>query len=74
MLDCQAVLDQLFDYIDAELSEEARRDLKAHLDLCRNCYDHVEFEQMLRRKLREKTSHTCPASLKKRIQIILENF
>lgn len=74
MLDCQAVLDKLFDYIDAEMSDEARRQLKSHLDLCRNCFDRVEFEQLLRTQLRRKTNHTCPEHLKKRIEIILENF
>lgn len=74
MLDCQAVLDRLFDYIDEELTQENKQALKAHLDLCRHCFDRIQFEHILREKMRQKTSICCPEKLKQRIQILIEQF
>lgn len=59
MLDCQAVIDRLFDCIDNELSEENKVSLKLHLDLCRHCFDRVQFEFVLREKMKQKTSTCC---------------
>lgn len=74
MLDCQDVIDNLFDYLDQEMTVEVQTSLKAHLDLCRNCFDRVQFEEVLRIKMRQKTSHCCPEKLKKRIQSLLDQF
>lgn len=74
MLDCQAVVDRLFDYIDEELTPENKLALKAHIDLCRQCFDRIEFEVVLREKVKKKTVVMCPEKVRQRIQSILEQF
>jgi anti-sigma factor (TIGR02949 family) len=74
MLDCQAVIDRLFDYIDGELTEENKLALKNHLDLCKQCFDRIQFEFILREKMKNKTHVCCPEKLRRRIQILIEQF
>ncbi len=74
MRDCEAILKELFHFIDNEMDGQSAAEIKAHLDLCRPCLDRVEFEKVLRQHCKEKTSHLCPDKLKSRIQKIIENF
>lgn len=45
MLDCEAVMRQLWDYLDGELTPERAAAIRAHLELCRRCYPQYEFER-----------------------------
>lgn len=45
MLDCQAAMRQLWDYLDGELSDERMAAVRAHLSVCARCYPHYEFER-----------------------------
>ncbi|MDX2262464.1 MAG: zf-HC2 domain-containing protein [Gemmatimonadales bacterium] len=44
MLDCDAVMRQLWDYLDGELSEERRTAIAGHLKMCNHCFPAFEFE------------------------------
>lgn len=44
MLDCNAVMQQLWDYLDGELSEERREAIAEHLKMCNHCFPAFEFE------------------------------
>ena len=74
MRDCKSVLKDLFDYIDKEMNDQDASEMKAHLELCRVCFDRMEFEQLLRSHLQDKTTHPCPDSLKTRIKKLIENY
>ena len=41
-MDCQEVLDQLADFIDAETREELTRTIEEHLSNCRDCRVEVD--------------------------------
>lgn len=45
MLDCEAVMRQLWDYLDGELTPERTRQLAAHLAVCQRCHPQMAFEQ-----------------------------
>jgi anti-sigma factor (TIGR02949 family) len=45
MLDCEAVIRQLWDYLDGELTPERMAAIRAHLELCKRCYPQYEFER-----------------------------
>lgn len=45
MLDCESVMRQLWDYLDRELSPERMEALRVHLEMCKRCYPHYEFER-----------------------------
>ena len=44
-LDCDAVVRQLWDYLDEELTEDRMAAIREHLSTCAKCYPHFEFEQ-----------------------------
>jgi mycothiol system anti-sigma-R factor len=43
--DCQALLEKLYVFVDAELGEEECAALQRHVDACAGCMGHVEFER-----------------------------
>jgi anti-sigma factor (TIGR02949 family) len=45
MLDCDAVMRQLWDYLDAELTPERMEQIGAHLAICKRCYPQYQFER-----------------------------
>jgi anti-sigma factor (TIGR02949 family) len=45
MLDCDAVMRQLWDYLDGELSPERMRAIEEHVKMCGRCSPQVEFER-----------------------------
>lgn len=45
MLDCEAVMRRLWDYLDGELDASRRAQVAAHLEACRACAGHFAFEQ-----------------------------
>jgi anti-sigma factor (TIGR02949 family) len=44
-IDCRAALDQLWDYLDGELSPERMESVRTHLALCARCYPEHDFEK-----------------------------
>ena len=74
MMDCQDIIEKVFDYIDHEMDAANLAQLKAHLDLCRSCFDRVQFEIVLREHIKIKTHHCCPDKVKIRIQRIINSF
>ena len=74
MTDCQTLIRKVFEYLDHELTDAEKNEFRRHMDLCRQCFDQVEFERRLREECRTKTCHPCPDALKKRIQDLIRNF
>ncbi len=74
MRDCKEVLEELFQFLDKEVNASAATEIKAHLELCRSCFDRMEFEKELRQHFQDKTKHMCPEEVKNRIKKIIENF
>jgi anti-sigma factor (TIGR02949 family) len=67
-IDCQAAADRLYEYLDDELTPEAKAEVKAHLDDCALCFKLLGFEDSYLSFLRARTrAHEAPAHLKKRI-------
>lgn len=52
MLDCNAVMRQLWDFLDHELPPERMADVEAHLEMCSRCTGHVKFERSFKAALR----------------------
>lgn len=46
-IECAAAMRQLFDYLDGELTEERMQAIRAHLDGCRRCHPHYDFQQVV---------------------------
>jgi mycothiol system anti-sigma-R factor len=44
MASCRELIEQLWDYLDAELQPERMQELAAHLAECARCYPQYQFE------------------------------
>jgi len=75
-MNCRETLEQAYLYLDGEgLSEQRRREIRAHLEDCVPCYERVGIEQevtALLAKLRGCTA--CPDELRVRITSLIERF
>lgn len=45
MLDCDAVMRQLWDYLDRELTPDTMMAIHRHLDMCRQCRPHAAYRR-----------------------------
>ncbi|MEX2180888.1 MAG: zf-HC2 domain-containing protein [Gemmatimonadaceae bacterium] len=52
MIDCDAVIRQLWDYLDGELTPDRLAALEAHIKMCERCAPHVAFERSFKSALR----------------------
>jgi len=66
--DCSEALNQLQVFLDGELTEERRRLIASHLDLCPPCLDRHDFEAELRRVIAQRCREQVPDDLKIRIE------
>lgn len=66
-VDCEEAVHQLYHYLDGELTEERRRAIAVHLDLCGSCADAAGFEKELRMVIANCCRDRVPESLKVRI-------
>ena len=74
MLSCEQILQELWQYLDRDLTHEELASVKEHLDLCRSCFTRVEFEKCLREEMKKKTNHCCPEQVKDRIKNLLNLY
>lgn len=56
---CKEAVNKLHEYLDNELDNVTTEQIKKHLDLCRLCCDHFEFEKTLKDLV-----HKCCSSAK----------
>lgn len=53
MLDCEAVMRQLWDYLDRELTETNMHDIELHLAACEKCRPQADFRRAFRGALQD---------------------
>ena len=72
--DCRVTLKKAYLYLDGELlSEEERVDIRVHLEECRPCLERYGLEgEVTALVARLKGRQSCPESVKKRIQILIQ--
>jgi len=68
MIDCEAVMRQLWDYLDGELTPSRADAIRAHLSACARCFPHVEFEEKFLAALASaRRSVSDPDELRERV-------
>lgn len=73
-ISCEEALKRVFDYIDDHLRGKTRAELEHHLETCRHCFDRVEFEQLLKSRLRKLNIKSTPSALRKRVEELVDRF
>lgn len=72
MLDCDAVMRQLWDYLDGELTAERTAAIGEHLALCARCFPQYEFERAFLETVgRTRREHASYDALRARILVAL---
>ncbi len=71
-VDCDEAVHQLYHYLDGELTDEKRREIGQHLDLCGPCAGAAEFEAELRQVIANKCRDHVPESLIRRIAAAID--
>jgi mycothiol system anti-sigma-R factor len=66
-VDCQEAVRELYTYLDGELTEERRVEIKVHLDLCQPCAGAAGFEVELRQVIAQRCRDHVPDSLIERV-------
>lgn len=72
-IDCAEATKRFNDYMDKYIRGKARDELLHHLQTCRHCFERIEFEQLLKSKVRSlgKSSSSGAKQVKKEIETIL---
>jgi mycothiol system anti-sigma-R factor len=65
--DCANSLQELYAYLDGELTDDRRGHIQAHLDGCLPCYEAYDFEAELRIVISARCREEVPESLRDRV-------
>jgi mycothiol system anti-sigma-R factor len=70
---CEEALQELYTFLDGELTDDRRAAIQQHLDDCPPCYEQYDFEAELRLIVAAKCKDTVPDALRDRIAQALVN-
>ena len=71
-VNCEEAVHELYHYLDGELTEERREEIRIHLDWCGPCNGAAEFEAELRRVIANRCKDRVPQSLIDRVAETLD--
>jgi mycothiol system anti-sigma-R factor len=71
-LNCEEAVHELYHYLDGELTEERRVEIRIHLDYCGPCGGAAEFEAELRRVIANRCKDRVPQSLIERVAAAID--
>jgi len=66
-IDCDEAVHQLYHYLDGELTDDRRREIALHLDLCEPCAGAAGFEAELRQVIANRCRDRVPDALVRRV-------
>ena len=65
--DCKEAVEQLYEFLDGELTPEKRSSISDHIDACGHCLDAYEFHTDLKAVISEKCRTDLPLGLRDRV-------
>jgi mycothiol system anti-sigma-R factor len=72
--DCEQVLEELYTYLDGELTDERRHLISHHLDDCNPCLEVFDFEAELRMVVQTRCQEQVPDQLRLRVEASLRQI
>jgi anti-sigma factor (TIGR02949 family) len=71
-VDCVKAMDNLADYLKRELTPELMVEVRQHIERCRDCFKHAQFEESFLAMLETRAAReACPQKLRARILDLL---
>lgn len=71
-VDCVEAVHELYSYLDGELTEVRREEIRVHLDWCGPCGGAAQFEEELRRVIANRCKDRVPQSLIERVAAAID--
>ena len=71
--DCSDALHRLYHYLDGELTDDRRQEIRQHLDDCGPCLEAFDFEAELRVMISRKCRDDVPESLRIRVAQVIRH-
>jgi len=71
-VDCVEAVHELYSYLDGELTETRRHEIRVHLDWCGPCGGAAQFEEDLRRVIANRCKDRVPQSLIERVAAAID--
>ncbi len=67
-VDCRSAMQQLWDFVDGEMTPDRLAAVERHLDACSHCLPHAEFAERLLKAVHEtRVAGGCPEATRKRV-------
>ena len=66
-VDCNAVVEELYTFLDGELTDGRRVQIETHFTGCTDCHEVVEFHASLKMTISAKCQEAVPETLRLRI-------
>lgn len=73
-INCDQALRQVFAYLDRELGERERAAMQEHMRACKGCFSRMEFERLLKGKVKSLREEEATPRVSKRIRSLLKAF
>ena len=73
-ISCQEAMKLIAQYVDSHLKGKPSRSLEKHIEKCRHCFDRVEFEKLLKSRLRRLQVRSEPEQMRKKIDSLFESL
>lgn len=70
--DCDALLQELHDYLHGELDATEAHRLRQHLEACPPCLETADFQAELRRLVAQRCCEEVPSDLRSRVVAMLQ--
>ncbi|MFP4635446.1 MAG: anti-sigma factor family protein [Nitriliruptoraceae bacterium] len=74
MISCAQAVQQLWEYLEDEVSSRDRQAVEEHLAFCRRCCGEVEFAEELRSVLEEASEVELPTAVERRLVGVLDEL
>ncbi len=71
-LPCESALQELYLFLDGELTTDKRSQIKSHLDDCSPCFEAFDFEAELRNVIAKRCRDEVPESLREAVARIID--
>lgn len=72
MISCEDALSRLYEFLDGELDDLTRDQVRAHYEVCRRCYPHLAAERAFKAALqRAMEGRRAPPELRHRVLDLL---
>ena len=71
--DCGEALQELYSFLDGQLTPDRRQSIGAHLDHCHDCLEAYDFEAELKQVIAQRCRDEVPPDLRARIARALES-